>query len=52
MDGLYSTYYVFDKILFQYLKAFDQILPKLENEQALMFVIPDILSYDLPGLNV
>ena len=38
MDGLFNTLHVFNKILFDYLKACDQISPKLEIEQALMLI--------------
>ena len=49
---LLSTCYVFDKILFDYLKAYHQIWPKWEMQQGLMPLTQDIPSYDLPGLNV
>ena len=51
-DGLFSTYYVFSKILFDYVKPHLQVLPELEVEQMFPLPILDILSYELAGLNV
>ena len=47
-----SMYYVFNKILFDYVKVYNQILLKSEMEQALMLLTSDIPSYFLPGLNM
>ena len=47
----FSTYYVFNKILFDYLKEYHQILTKPEMEQAMVLLILDISAYDLSGLN-
>ena len=52
VNGLFNSYYVFNKIPFDYLKACNQVSPKLEMEQALMLLTSDIPSYYLSGLNV
>ena len=48
MDSLFHASFVFIIIHFAYLKAYHQILPKLEMKQALMLLTSDILSYNLP----
>ena len=39
MDGLFSTYYVHNKIIFEYFKAYHWITPEPEMEQVLMLLI-------------
>ena len=51
-DRSLSTYNVFDKIHFDYLKVYYHISPEQELEQMLVLLISDIPSYDFPGLNV
>ena len=52
MDGLFNMYDVFNKILFDHLKANHQIIPGSDMEKALMFLTSDMPSYNLPDLNV
>ena len=49
--GLFSTYHVFNKINFDYLTTYYQVLLDQEMEQTLMLLTLDILSYNLLGLN-
>ena len=42
MDGLFSMYFVFNKILFNYLKIYHQISSKPEVEQALMLLMSGV----------
>ena len=46
-DGLSITYYVFNIILFDYLKPYQDILPDPDMEKALMYLTSDILHYGL-----
>ena len=50
--SLFSTYYLFNKILFNYLKVYHQISPEPEVEQLLMLITSDITLYDLSGLKI
>ena len=47
----FSMYYKFNKVLFDYLKAYYHILPEPDVEWTPMLVTSDISSYDLTGLN-
>ena len=51
MDGLFSVYKVFNKIVFDYLKAYHLLSPKPDRKQVLMLLTLAI-SYDLPGLDI
>ena len=50
--GSFSTYYVFNKILFDYLKAYHQISPKPEMEQAQVLLNSDSSTCGLQGLTL
>ena len=52
MNGLFSTYNVFNKILLDHLGAYHWISPQSEMEQVLILLTLDIPSYDLLGLNI
>ena len=52
MDNLFSMYYVFNKILFDYLKAYYQLSSDPNMVQALMLLTSDILSYQYTGINI
>ena len=52
MDNLFSTYSVFNEILFDCLEAYNQIPPKPEMEQGLVLLTSVIPLHDLPGLKV
>ena len=47
MIGLYSTHYVFNKILFDFSKEYHKATPEPELEQALVLLTSDILLYHL-----
>ena len=49
IDGLFSMYYVLNEVLFNYLKAYHQILPEQDSEQALMLITLYINLHHLPG---
>ena len=51
IDDLFSKYYLFNKILFDYHKTYHQILPEPFQEYTLMLLTSDITFYDLPSLN-
>ena len=51
-DQLFSTYYVFNKILFDYFEPYHQNLPEPEVEQKHTLLTLDTPSYDLPSLNI
>ena len=51
-DGLFRTYYVFNKFLFAYSKAYSQISPEPEMDQALKLLTSNIPPYNLLDLNV
>ena len=50
--NLFSSYYVLNKILFDYLKAYHQITSGPEMEQTLVLLTSNAPSYDLPCLNI
>ena len=52
IDGLFIMYFVFNKFLFDCLKAYHQISSIPDMEQGLRLLTCDVPSYDLPGLNV
>ena len=52
MDGLLSMYYGFNKIVFDYLKAYHQISPEPDMGEILMLLTPKTHFYDFPDLNV
>ena len=41
MDGLFSMYYVFSKVLFDYLKAYHHISPETGMEMSQMYLTLD-----------
>ena len=49
-DGSFSTYYVFNEIIFHYLKTFHQSTHESEMKQTLMLLTSDTPSYDLSSL--
>ena len=51
-DSLFSTYYVLNKIIFDYLKVYHQISLKPKVEQMLILLTSDIPLYNLPHLDV
>ena len=49
---VFIAYYVLNRILLVYLEACAHISPDPDIDRAMMLLIPDIPSHDLPGLNV
>ena len=49
--SLFNMYYVFNKILFDYLKTSHQISPEPGMQQTLMLLTSNIPLYDFLGLN-
>ena len=52
LDSLFSMYYVFNNIIFYYVKEHHQTLPKPDMVQVQILLTSDIPHYNLPGLNV
>ena len=52
LDGLFSIYYVFNEVLFDYLKAYYNVSQEPGMDQTLMLLTLNIPLYSLPGLNV
>ena len=50
VGSLFSTCHMFHKILFDYLKAYDQISPESEMGLLQNLLIMDIPLYDLPNI--
>ena len=52
VDGMFNKCYVFNQIIYDYLKLYHQASLGLEIEEILMLLTSDIPACNLPGLNV